>query len=187
MLFMEWLFTAIDTGVVEPHAATLSTVDSEGRPDARILILKDVTESGDLEIATTMRSVKGAQLDLHPECALTFYWRELARSVRVRGVAVRAPAEESARDFLARHPDSRASVLASDRESGSVSDEEHRNLIREERRRIDAEPDLVSPAWVVWRIEPSAIEFWQGSADREHVRLRYVRNTEGWAAERLRA
>ena len=186
-LFIDWLHEAIERGVAEPHAATLSTVDTNGRPDARVLIVKNVTASGEFEIATMSTSAKGRQLAAHPPCALTFYWSPLARSVRVRGVAGPASPQDSARDFLARHPDSRALVFASAAGGESASDKEHRRLVGEAKARIERDPDLVSRDWVVWRIRPDSVEFWQGSEDRDHQRLRYLRSGKGWSRERLRA
>jgi pyridoxamine 5'-phosphate oxidase len=107
-LFVDWLTAALAADVAEPHALTLSTVDREGRPDARILVLKDVTADGSFEIATGDESAKGKQLDANPHVALTFYWTPLARSIRVRGLAERATPAESASDFRARNPAAKA-------------------------------------------------------------------------------
>ncbi|MGN6127130.1 MAG: pyridoxamine 5'-phosphate oxidase family protein, partial [Humibacter sp.] len=89
-LVVDWLLTAIDTGVPEPHAATLSTVDENGQPDARVLIVKNITEHGAFEVATSVSSPKARQLATNPRCALSFYWTPLARAIRIRGTAVRA-------------------------------------------------------------------------------------------------
>lgn len=86
-LFLDWLRHAIDAQVPEPHAATLSTVDAGGMPDARVLIVKDVTAECGFRIATGDESAKGIQLRSNPQCALTFYWGPLARAVRIRGIA----------------------------------------------------------------------------------------------------
>src|SRR5271154_1704701 len=83
-LFATWLASAIDAGVSEPHAMTLSTCDSDGRPDARVLILKDVDADG-WWFATASHSATGQQLASQPSAALTFYWPALARQVRIRG------------------------------------------------------------------------------------------------------
>ncbi len=101
LLFERWLCEAIDEGVPEPHAMTLSTCDGGGVPDARILILKDVDEQG-WWFATSRVSAKGGQLGERPAAALTFYWPLQARQVRVRGPVVTGSPERSAADFLAR-------------------------------------------------------------------------------------
>jgi pyridoxamine 5'-phosphate oxidase len=84
-LFTEWLCHAIDSGVAEPHAMTLSTVDETGRPWARVLICKDVTPDGGWHLAVSSVSRKGRQLTANPVAALTFYWPQLGRQIRVAG------------------------------------------------------------------------------------------------------
>lgn len=146
-LFLRWLQTAVDAGVAEPHAMTLSTVDNVGVPDARVLILKDVDRRG-WAFASTRSSAKASQLAANPQAALTFWWQPLLRSVRVRGQVVEASREESLEDLQARSEVSRAGI----------------------------EPEQ----WVLWRVVPSNVEFWQGSTDRRHTRLAYQRTADGW-------
>jgi pyridoxamine 5'-phosphate oxidase len=100
-LFIDWLTTAIDSGVPEPCAMTLSTVDGAGRPSGRILILKNVDERG-WQFAGSAGSRKGRELAAHPQAALTFYWVPLGRQVRITGTATPADPEESRQDLLAR-------------------------------------------------------------------------------------
>ncbi|GAA5202719.1 pyridoxal 5'-phosphate synthase [Microbacterium jejuense] len=184
-LFREWLITALDAGVPEPHAATLSTVDEHGRPDARVLVLKNVTDGGAFEIATGSESAKGAQLHANPNVALTFYWTPLARSVRIRGVATPASAEESAADFRARNPAAKAIALAG-RQSAPLTDVAERDrLVAENLAALQADPAQVSPEWTLWRIRPFALEFWQGAPTRNHLRLQYTRTDEGWRRQEL--
>ncbi|GAA1825849.1 pyridoxine/pyridoxamine 5'-phosphate oxidase [Agromyces salentinus] len=179
-LFVDWLEVALAAEVAEPHALTLSNVDPDGRPDARILVLKDVTADGSFEIATGDESAKGRQLGADPHVALTFYWTPLARSVRVRGLAERATPAESASDFRARNAAAKAIALAG-RQSAPLLDLEERDRIVAERlARLESEPDLVSPEWTVWRVRPASIEFWQGDPGRNHLRLRYERTEHGW-------
>ncbi len=179
-LFGDWLRAALDAGIAEPHAVTLSTVDADGRPDARVLVLKDVTDDGAFEIATGSESAKGTQLQANPNVALTFYWTPLARSVRVRGLATPASAEQSAADFRARNPAAKAIALAG-RQSAPLTDTAERDrLVAENLAALSADPGLVSSEWTVWRIRPFALEFWQGAPTRNHVRLQYTRTPEGW-------
>jgi pyridoxamine 5'-phosphate oxidase len=179
-LFREWLGAALDAGIAEPHAVTLSTVDEHGRPDARVLVLKDVTDDGDFEIATGRESAKGAQLQTNPNAALTFYWTPLARSVRIRGVAAAASAEESAADFRARNAAAKAIALAG-RQSAPLTDVAERDrLVAENLAALSADPDLVSAEWTLWRIQPFTFEFWQGDHTRNHLRLQYTHTPEGW-------
>lgn len=106
-LFLDWLDEAIAAGIAEPHAMTLSTVDAEGHPDARMLILKNVDDRG-WHFAISAASPKGRQIEANPAVALTFYWQNLGRQVRIRGRAVALDAAECAQDFLARSVDARA-------------------------------------------------------------------------------
>lgn len=179
-LFREWLAAALDAGIAEPHAVTLSTVDEQGRPDARVLVLKDVTADGAFEIATGRESAKGTQLQGNPNVALTFYWTPLARSVRIRGVAAAASAAESTADFRARNAAAKAIALAG-RQSAPLTDAAERDrLVGENLAALSADPGLVSPEWTLWRIRPFALEFWQGDPTRNHLRLQYTRTPDGW-------
>ena len=109
-LFVAWFQGAVDAGVHEPHAMTLSTVDDAGYPDARILILKGMDEDG-WHFAATRTSRKGVHIDKNPKAALTFYWQPLGRQVRLRGaVQDMGPAARDA-DFRAKPAGSRAAAL----------------------------------------------------------------------------
>lgn len=108
-LFLNWITGAAEAGVAEPHAATLATVDADGVPDARTLILKDVDERG-WAFAGTRSSAKGRQLEATPAAALNFWWQPVMRAVRVRGPVQEAPAGESAADLAARPASARAGV-----------------------------------------------------------------------------
>jgi pyridoxamine 5'-phosphate oxidase len=154
VLFRELLADAVARGVAEPHAMTLATVDAEGMPDARTLILKDVGEHG-WAFAGHLRSAKAAQLAAHPAAALSFWWQSLMRAVRVRGRVLQASADEASADLAARSPAARAGIVEAD--------------------------------WMLWRLVPERVEFWQGRRDRNHVRLVYRREAGGWTHEVLRA
>ncbi|WP_372491780.1 pyridoxamine 5'-phosphate oxidase family protein [Microbacterium croceum] len=146
-LFATWVQGAADAGVAEPHTVTLATVDADGVPDARTLILKRVDDQG-WAFASTRSSRKGRQLADAPAAALNFWWQPQVRAVRVRGRVREAPASESAADLAARSAAARADVADGD--------------------------------WVLWRVVPSRIEFWQGSRDRRHTRVVYVPHEDGW-------
>ena len=107
--FIIWLREAIAAGIKEPHAMTLATVDADGRPDARILILKDLDERG-WHFATSRQSPKGQHIAAAAGVALAFYWPLLGRQVRIRGAAVDQGREVAAADFQARSPDARANA-----------------------------------------------------------------------------
>lgn len=147
LLFQDWVRAAAAAGVAEPHAATLATVDADGMPDARTLILKDVDARG-WAFAGARSSRKAAQLDAQPSAALNFWWQPQRRAVRVRGTVHEASAAESAADLAARSASARAGLGPGD--------------------------------WVLWRVVPTRVEFWQGASDRTHTRIVYRRDDGRW-------
>ncbi|MFE5730021.1 pyridoxal 5'-phosphate synthase [Streptomyces sp. NPDC056528] len=183
-LFLTWLAEAVETGVPDPHAMTLSTVDEAGDPDARVLILKNADASG-FQFAAHAASPKGVQLAGAPRAALTFYWAEFGRQVRVRGAVVPDAPERSAADFLARGTTARAEALLG-RQSRYLSDPDTRDrALRESLARVEAAPGLVDPAWTLYTVVPDTVEFWQAAVSRVHVRLRYEREPDGWQRRQL--
>jgi pyridoxamine 5'-phosphate oxidase len=183
-LFFEWLRLAIDTGVREPHAMTLSTVDSDGRPDARVLILKNVDDQG-WHFAITSKSPKGQQIGHAPGVALTFYWPILGRQIRIRGVARDMGPEVAAADFLARPAASRASGLLGRQSEELSSEQELDDGLAEKQKQIENDPKIIAQQWIVYAVRPEVVEFWQGSEQRRHVRLVYRRSGATWTTARL--
>jgi pyridoxamine 5'-phosphate oxidase len=183
-LFLSWLHEAIEAGVSEPHAMTLGTVDAEGRPDARVLILKDVDADG-WQFATATTSAKGSQLAARPHAALGFHWREQGRQVRVRGAVATADPSISAADFLAKPDGSRIAGLVG-RQSAVLEDPDKLALeIEAASHRLADDPFAVAEDHAVYVLTPAEVEFWQGDRQRQHVRLRYSRSPNGWITERL--
>lgn len=183
-LFADWLAEAVAAGVDEPHAMTLSTVDADGAPDARVLILKDLDAAG-WHFATTSTSAKGRQLAANPRVALSFHWREQGRQVRVRGTARPAEPAVSRQDFLARPEGSRIATLVG-RQSAVLADRaELDRELADIRARLAADPGLVAESHTVYTVAPVSVEFWQADRDRRHVRLRYRRTDGGWERELL--
>jgi pyridoxamine 5'-phosphate oxidase len=183
-LFAEWLRDAIDAGIREPHAMTLSTVDEAGAPDARVLILKNLDDRG-FHFATTSSGPKGRQIALNPYVALTFYWSPLGRQVRIRGVAIETGSSERDADFLARPAGSRAAALVNRQSDVLAAETDLDAGLAAQRQRLADQPDLVAPNWAVFVVMPHEVEFWQGSGERRHQRLRYRRDRMGWTSERL--
>ncbi|QFU87917.1 pyridoxal 5'-phosphate synthase [Amycolatopsis sp. YIM 10] len=183
-LFTDWLRAAIEAGVREPHAMTLSTVDGEGRPSARVLILKDLTAEG-FQFAFGSAGRKGKELANTPWAALTFYWAPLGRQVRVRGRAESTGGDLGARDFLARSETSRAVALLGRQSTPLADSAELETALAAARERVRQEPGLVAPDWSVGTVVPDEIEFWQGNEQRRHVRLNYRRTAGTWTKELL--
>ncbi|WP_405495459.1 pyridoxal 5'-phosphate synthase [Streptomyces sp. NBC_00096] len=182
-LFLSWLVEAVADGVRDPHAMTLSTVDAAGDPDARVLILKGVGASG-WQFAGHAFSPKGVQLACHPRAALTFYWPEHGRQVRIRGTVTSGSGADNAADFLGRSATARAESLVA-RQSQYLMDTDERDQALEKSLALIAkEPSLVDSAWTLYTLAPAEVEFWQAAESRVHTRLRYERVRDGW--ERLR-
>ena len=178
-LFAAWLGDAIERGVRGPHAMTLATIDAYGRPDSRVLILKDVAD-GRFEFATSGVSRKARQIQDTHVAAASFHWPEIGRQVRLRGRVADTDREAAARDFLARPEDSRAESFHG-RQSDLLADRAELDAAFEEgMERVKAEPELVPDHWAVYQLVPDEIEFWQGRADRRHIRLRYRRGGGEW-------
>jgi pyridoxamine 5'-phosphate oxidase len=179
-LFVEWLEVALRAGVSEPHAMSLSTVDERGRPDARMLILKDIDSAG-WHFAISTASRKGADLAANPAAALTFYWPQLVRQIRVRGAVVADPPEVTAADFRSRSPGARAHVLLG-RQSQLLADSADMDgALAQATGALDADPDLVPQEWVSYALAPEQVEFWQGDPERRHQRLLYTATPDGWS------
>lgn len=178
-LFTDWLLSALRQGVRVPHAMTLSTAGRGGDPTARMLILKDVSRQG-WQFASGAGSRKGRDLAERPAAALTFFWPQVARQVRVTGDVTPASAEESAADFLARSPAARAEALLG-RQSAPLADlTERDDAVAASAARVAADPGLVAPHWTLYTLRARGVEFWQGDRGRRHTRVVYTRTEDGW-------
>ena len=168
-------------GVPVPEAMTLATADGDGKPSARMLLLKGVDERG-FSFFTSYESRKGRELEANPRAALVFYWRLLGRQVRVEGTVRKLPPEESDAYWATRPPRSRAAAAAS-RQSESI---ESRDELEAEFVRLLPGDEVSRPErWGGYVLEPETIELWQHRDDRLHERTRFTRAREGWLRELL--
>lgn len=182
-LFLDWVADAGEH-CFAPHAGTLSTVDTEGAPDARVVILRDVDTDG-WYVATSAQSPKGAQLSADPRAALTFFWPRRGRQIRLRGQVEPTTPTESAADFQNRSLASRVEAFVDHQSEplDDVSQLDEAAAVAEQR--LAADPALVPDSWTRYLLTADTVEFWQASPDRKHVRLHYRRQGSGWLRERL--
>jgi pyridoxamine 5'-phosphate oxidase len=165
-------------------AMTLATVDADGAPDARMVLLKGFDADG-FRFFTNQESAKGGQVAASPQAALILYWREVDRQVRIRGSVERLSEEESNAYFATRPRASQLGAWASpqSRPIGDRADLDARLREAEDRFADDEIPR--PPHWGGYLVRPAEVEFWQGQVARLHDRFRYSREGEAWRIERL--
>ncbi|MFJ5531723.1 pyridoxal 5'-phosphate synthase [Streptomyces sp. NPDC093261] len=183
-LFTRWFAEAVTAGQTEPHTMSLATADADGTPDVRIVMLHGADAQG-WAFASHADSRKGRQLAVRPYAALGFYWPVQGRQVRVRGPVTAAPAVEGQADLHARSTGALAAALTGRQSHVLGSAEELARASREAWERARREPDAPVPSWTLYRLSPQEVEFFQGDAERRHVRLVYRREGEGWARQLL--
>ena len=165
---------------------TLSTVDKDGAPDARIVLLKDLDDRG-FTFFTNLHSAKALELAGDRRAALTFHWKSLRRQVRVRGFVETVTAEEADAYFATRARVSRLGAWASDQSQTLDDPATLRARLAEQEEKFDGQEPPRPPHWSGYRLLPTAIEFWRDGAFRLHDRLVFERDEvhEPWAARRL--
>lgn len=182
--FRLWFNAALQANVPEPNAMYVSTVTEEGRPDGRIVLLKDILDTG-FVFYTNYESRKGKELTSHPFAAITFFYQELERQVRIEGRVEKVSPEQSDDYFNSRPRGSQLGAWVSNQSSVI----ENRDVLETRQRELEArfadQPIPRPPHWGGYQVIPDAIEFWQGRPSRLHDRIRYRKENDNWIIERL--
>jgi pyridoxamine 5'-phosphate oxidase len=181
--FGAWLADAVAAGMLEPNAMGLATVDPDGAPSLRMVLLKEL-EDGRFVFYTHLESRKARALRGETRCALTFWWDALERQVRVEGVAAAVDDATADAYFASRPRGSQLGAWASPQSRPLPDRGALARALGEAEARF---PGAVArpPFWGGFAVTPSAMEFWQGRASRLHDRFRYEREASGWARTRL--
>jgi pyridoxamine 5'-phosphate oxidase len=182
--FQKWFDQALKAELLEPNAMTLATVDSEGRPSARTVLLKQVDARG-FVFFTNYESRKGRELAGNANAALSFFWGGLERQVCIRGTCSKVSKEESEAYFAVRPLGSQFGAWVS-KQSTVVESREFLEMRLAEVEKQFAGQKVAMPAyWGGYVLAPNAIEFWQGRPNRLHDRMLYLLEAGRWIIERL--
>jgi pyridoxamine 5'-phosphate oxidase len=183
-LFSRWLDEAVAAGLDEPNAMALATATPDGRPSARIVLLKGFDARG-LVFFTGYESRKGRELDANPFAAATMLWHPLQRQVRIEGPVTKIDEAESDAYFASRPRGAQIGAVASP-QSRTIPDRQALEDRVAEVEHVFAERDVVRPSvWGGYRVTIESIEFWQGRQSRLHDRLRFTAAGDTWTRERL--
>lgn len=183
--FRAWFDEALSAQVLEPNAMSLATASPSGEPSVRIVLLKDIDDSG-FVFFTHYDSAKGRDLAANPRAALLFFWPELERQVRITGRVSRVPREASEAYFATRPIESQWAAWASQQSSEVPSRDALEQQYAAIKERYATPPVPCPPGWGGFRVEAERLEFWQGRPGRLHDRLLYTRQPDGtWTRVRL--
>ena len=183
--FTKWWEEAIQSEIDEVNAFTLATSSLQGKPSARIVLLKGYDNKGFI-FFTNYESAKGNELANNPQASMVFFWKELQRQIRIEGSIEKVSPRESDEYFSSRPEGSRIGAWASP-QSKIITDRSEIEINAQKYQQQYADGNIPRPPyWGGYRLKPLQIEFWQGRANRLHDRIQYtVQKDNSWKIERL--
>lgn len=183
--FNRWFNDAQAADLIEPNAMVLATCTPAGKPSARVVLLKEFGNDG-FVFYTNYLSRKGRELERNRFAAVTFYWAELERQVRIEGIVAKTEQSQSEQYFSSRPRASRLGAWVSQQSDVVSSREDIEATLEELEERFSGEDEIPTPEhWGGYRLEPEVLEFWQGRPNRLHDRLVYRKSGDAWILERL--
>ena len=182
--FNSWWNDAIASNIDEVNAMTLATVNEQGKPSARIVLLKGMSEMG-FEFYTNYESHKAKEMAVNNKVALVFFWKELERQIRIEGTVAKAPEAISDEYFMSRPVESRIGAWSSP-QSSIISSRELLDANVEANTKKFENQEVIRPVfWGGYIVTPSLFEFWQGRSNRLHDRIEYILENDNWIKRRL--
>lgn len=182
--FQQWWNEALLSNIEEPNAMTLATCDKHGKPSARIVLLKGLSNEG-FVFFTNYESRKGKELLENPRASLVFYWKELERQVRIEGMVTKTTDEKSTEYFLSRPDPSKIAAWSSPQSGVIATRDQLEKSVLDHQQKFSNVTVPRPPNWGGYIVRPTLIEFWQGRPDRLHDRLQYTIKKEEWIMQRL--
>jgi pyridoxamine 5'-phosphate oxidase len=178
--FRTWFADAVNSTIIEANTMTLATATAEGKPSARIVLLKEVNDEGFVFFSNYL-SRKGGEIAINPHAQLLFFWDILERQVRIEGVIEKITKEKSLEYFNSRPAESRAGAIASP-QSQVVPD---RKFLEDRLKEVNNQALVMPEHWGGYILKPTYFEFWQGRQFRLHDRIIYTPENGGWTIGRL--
>ncbi|NRA55524.1 MAG: pyridoxamine 5'-phosphate oxidase [Gammaproteobacteria bacterium] len=183
-MFAKWFEQAKDSGIILPESMTVATATADGRPSARVVLLKSFDQDG-FVFFTNYNSRKGGELAQNPHAAIVFHWNILQRQVRIEGAIEKVSEQESLAYFHSRPRGSQIGAWASHQSQVIESRETLAATVKQLEQQYAGQEIPLPPFWGGFRVKPSHIELWQGRSDRLHDRYSFNASSTGWQRELL--